>query len=184
MTLEGLPSVSDLSIACATRFQVCTDLTMVRGDTRTRRDWRTHQRTAGGPIPGYFQTANEGAPGPSLSGPGMPQTSTRNPFANSRSIPLSRFRPFSAISGLRAVDRLPVSNYLGTTRNRPVSSGKIDIHSASSGRTSEKVLLPGLNVKCSDDEQRDQGELNRQRDRRRRPPLDHRAKHPILDPGT
>ena len=33
------------------------------------------------PIPGYFQTTNEGAPGPSHSRPGMPQTSTQNPFA-------------------------------------------------------------------------------------------------------
>jgi hypothetical protein len=36
------------------------------------------------PIPGYFQTTNEGAPGPSSAaaeGPGIPQTSTRNPFA-------------------------------------------------------------------------------------------------------
>jgi len=36
------------------------------------------------PIPGNFQTTNEGAPGPSSAaaeGPGMPQTSTRNLFA-------------------------------------------------------------------------------------------------------
>jgi hypothetical protein len=71
MTLEGLPSVSDLSIACATRFQVCTDLNHGSGETRAPAVIGGHisgRRVA--PIPGYFQTANEGAPGPSLSGTG------------------------------------------------------------------------------------------------------------------
>ena len=71
MTLEGLPSVSDLSIACATRFQVCTDLNHGSGETRAPAVIGGHisgRRVA--PIPGYFQATDEGARGPSHSGTG------------------------------------------------------------------------------------------------------------------